>query len=399
MADIKYVLGLKDAGLTFESIADRGNVMLKALRAEEIAHTKAPREWNAKAAAELIGRSAVWLRDHDTKNPVLSPSGLRVYTLERINAIRDEIGTRFKRPNGSDAFIIPVVNFKGGVGKSTHTVHLAQAAAIQGWRVLVIDLDPQASATFALGGVVPDLELDPEDTVLTALLDDASALPSVIRKTYFEGVDLIPASLAIQDLDLSLPNPNVSNEATLGHGLLRLKNALTPVKDRYDLILLDCAPNIAALTCNALCAANGLIIPVPPSTYDIASMIMFSRTLGSVYSGLRKHKLGGSLDYFRILITKYDVTGQENAYPMKRMSPPKEAEAKLRQLCENLVLSNYMVHSAEIERAARDMGTLYDTGKPRASRDTYQRAITRMDAVNNEILEELQTVWNMKHGG
>ncbi|WEQ50952.1 AAA family ATPase (plasmid) [Komagataeibacter oboediens] len=119
------------------------------------------------------------------------------YTLEQVNDMRGIFGTRPWRDPGDPPAIIAVQNFKGGVGKSTVAVHLAQYLAIQGYRVALIDCDSQASAT-TLFGYVPDLDLTEDETLYPFLRhDERSSLSYALKPTHFDGLYLIPSNLRL----------------------------------------------------------------------------------------------------------------------------------------------------------------------------------------------------------
>ena len=195
--------GLKDPAAIMDAFHQIGTETLQeVLRASSAPEAeKTLRTWGINAAAEMIGRSTQTIRQLEQKNgllgePSILENGKRYYTLERINQMRDELGTRFKRSPLSEVIILAVSNFKGGVAKTTTSILLAQKCALDGLRVLVIDLDPQASFTL-LFGLMPDIHLIGDDTVATAMLDDPSDITRVIRKTYFTGIDLIPGNSAL----------------------------------------------------------------------------------------------------------------------------------------------------------------------------------------------------------
>ena len=146
-------------------------------------------------AADLVGRTAAAIRDAEKDGrlpePLRTSTNRRVgYTLAQLNDMRGAFGTRPWRDDSDACAIVAVQNFKGGVGKSTMSVHLAQYLAIRGYRVLLVDCDSQASAT-TLFGYVPDLDLEEGDTLYPFLRqDELTSLDYAIRKTHFDGLDL-----------------------------------------------------------------------------------------------------------------------------------------------------------------------------------------------------------------
>jgi len=378
-------LGLENPAKTMEEFNEVGNKTLETLRNHVASphHRKAERTWGIFEVAELIGTTPQSIRRWEKEGffdaPTIDNStNRRRYTLEEINKYRDKLNKRYKRPENSGPIIQAISNFKGGSAKTVTTSHQAHYLALQGLRVLVVDLDPQATTTFIIGGLIPDLEIDPDDTMCTTLLEDPNDIKRVIRHSHFTGVDFVPANLALQDVELGLPNPELSNVKTLGSPSTRLKNALALVENNYDVILIDCGPNLGILTINAIIAANSLLIPIPPSMLDYASFVMLTGTLANLFEAINKR-----VDVFRLLLTKH--SGSNEARQIENM---------IRKQFNEYVLNNYMSETVEIAKATNDLGTVYETMHPRGSRDTYKRAVSYLDNVYGELLSLYQRLWN-----
>ena len=283
---------------------------------------------------------------------------------------------------------MPIMNFKGGSAKTTTSVHLAQKCALEGLKTLLIDLDPQASGTFIASGIVPDLELDSDDTIYNSLLNDFSDINRVIRKTHVDRLDLIPSNLALQDCELGLPNSNINNDEKLASPALRLQQAIKHIYENYDVILIDCAPNLGILTINAILASNSLLIPIPPNMFDYSSFVMLTGTLKNLFDGVRASTgKSKSFDIFKILLTKH--SGSNEAV---------QVESMLRHQFGNYVLTNSMCTTVEIEKATNDICTVYEIKNHRGSKEAYKRALSHLDAVNNEIISCFKEVWNNGNG-
>ena len=152
------------------------------------------------------------------------------------------------------ATIIAVANQKGGTGKTTTCENLGIGLANKGKHVLLVDTDPQASLTIALGYPRPDdLPVTLTD-LMTNVMQERPVNPEETILSHTEGADLIPASIMLSGLEVSLVNA-MSRETVL-------KQVLESVKSQYDYILLDCMPSIGMLTINALTAADQVLIPV-----------------------------------------------------------------------------------------------------------------------------------------
>jgi chromosome partitioning protein len=240
-------------------------------------------------------------------------------------------------------------------------------------------MDAQGTGTLISSGLIPDLELRYEDTITNALIHDPSLIKNVILKTHFDGFDIIPANLAIQDCDLILPNEKENNQDKLGSPFLRLSLAINQIKEQYDVIIFDCGPNLGALTLNAIIACDGIIVPIPPSMNDYSSFIMFTATLKNLFKEMPDKKL----EYFRILLSKH--SGNNEALQMENM---------MREQFGRYILANHMCETVEVAKAANEIGTIYDVSKPRGSREAYRRAIQHLNDVNMEIIGNFKDIWS-----
>lgn len=367
-----------------------GNEMLLTLRnfVTNPDKRKKARTWGAIEAAKMVDVSAPTFRKlqeiHSDIPGIIYEVGengrkTKKYTLLAINSLRDKAETRYQRPKGSKTLTIAVSNLKGGVAKTETAVDLGKKIAIEGLRALLLDFDAQGTATLISSGLIPDLELRYEDTITNTLISDPSAIKKVILKTHFDGFDIIPANLAIQDCDLILPNEKENNQSRLGSPFMRLVESLKIIKNQYDIILIDCGPNLGLLTLNAIIACDGMIIPIPPSMNDYSSFIMYTATLRNMFRELSTKKL----DYLRILLSKHN--GSNEAMQMENM---------MREQFGGYILSNHMCETVEVAKAANEIGTIYDVSKPRGSREAYRRAVQHLDDVNLEILNHFKDIWD-----
>ncbi len=372
-----------------EKFYSAGNEMLLTLRnyITNPDNRKKPRTWGAIEAAQMIGVSNPTFRKLVEKNSNMpgiveeqtaNNRSITKYTLEAINTLRSFNHSRYNRPIGSNALTIAVSNLKGGVGKTQTAVDLGKKIAIEGMKALLLDFDAQGTATLISSGLIPDLELRYEDTITNVLVSHPEDINNIILKTHFDGFDIIPANLAIQDCDLLLPNSKENNESSLGSPYFRLKKALSVIKNNYDVILIDCGPNLGMLTLNAIIACDGMIIPIPPSMNDYSSFIMYTATLKNLFNNLTNKKL----EYLRIVISKHN--GSNESMQMENM---------MREQFGRYILSNHMCETVEVSKAANEIGTIYDVSKPRGSRDAYRRAIQHLDDVNLEIINHFKEIW------
>lgn len=375
--------GAEDLQILLKSFGKLGEKILSGDISEEIkaVNKKKLRFFKTKEASKLIGRSDTFLKNLEKVGEEYIPkkiNGIRVYDLELINRIRDKAGTRLRKPPNAPSLIIAISNFKGGVAKSNTSKSLADRLGLEGLRVLVCGLDPQGTDALYYG-LIPEIEIKPSESISKAFLEDPSDIKRVIRKTYFPGVDIIPGNLALSEVEIRLNDfrEQMNLVKKLGFPDERLQKSLSYVEKDYDVIILDCGPNLNILTLNAINAANGLLIPVPPALPDLASFGTYCTTLSQHLASNGKHKM---LDFFRIIITKHP----------KNRTAEKISNIILREF-GSYVLPKFIVHSAEIELAASKFCSVYEL--PPNSKKTYKRAIESLDSVFNEMLEAIKIIW------
>lgn len=196
---------------------------------------------------------------------------------------------------------IPIINNKGGVGKTTTTVNLAAGLGRTGRRVLVVDLESQGSASFAVG--VERDSLKPS----TAGVPIGEKRPSeVIRATATENVDVLTGSLRLADTDPKLSAAEGREN--------RLKKALSGVGEAYDTILIDCSPSTSLLTINALVTADAFIIPVAPSYLSLEGVV----SLGEVVKNVRMNP-GEAAPVLGVLLTMVQRDDKKTRAIMKEV--------------------------------------------------------------------------------
>ena len=193
------------------------------------------------------------------------------------------------RPDGSK--IIAVANQKGGVGKTTTTINLSAALAEAGYRVLVVDLDPQGNASTGLGIEQSDREF----TTYELLLEDID-LKDIIQSSTIEDLAIIPATVDLSSADLEL----VSNEKR--SFLLRDALRQTQIDEfEFDFILIDCPPSLNLLTVNAMIAANTVLVPLQSEFFALEGLSQLMLTIREVrQAGNRDLRIEG------VVLTMYD---------------------------------------------------------------------------------------------
>ena len=346
-----------------------------------------------------IPESSLRTMSNEGKGPV--PARLdnnhRAYTLAQINELRQMFAVqkpaealRFlpQRRAGEHLQILAIVNFKGGSAKTTTSAHLAHYLALHGYRVLAIDLDPQASLS-AMFGAQPEMDVGDNETIYAPLRYGPERRPmrEVIRRTYFTGIDLIPGNIEVMEYEHETPRVLAENRGSKESIFFeRLRLAIKEVEDDYDVVVLDTPPSLGFLTLGAIYAATGLIVTVHPAMLDVMSMSQFLLMMSDMIRVI--HDAGATLkqDFLHYLITRHDPNDQ----------PQAQVVSMLRHLFAEDVLMPTAIESTAIESAGLAKRTLYELEPGNVGRDTFRRARESMDAVNDRILELVAESWGRR---
>ena len=354
---------------------------------------KALRKFHPAEVSELTGISMSNLRtrhqEGDFPDVETDSRGRRLYTAQEIDQIRHVMAKTGRngdtyRPGRreNDALqVISIVNFKGGSSKTTSAIHLAQRYALRGYRVLAIDMDPQASLT-TMFGYRPEIEFAQSGTIYDALkYEDPVPLSQVIRKTYFHNLDLAPAGLLLSEYE-------TETAYALQHKIdppftQRLAIALDEIEASYDLVIIDCPPQLGFTTMTALLASTGLLITVVPSMLDVASMAQFLEMAGETVQTLED--AAGPIDwnFLKFLIARYEPTDV----------PQSQMAGFLRSILLDQVLTTPMLKSTAISDAGMTQQTIYELDPSQVVKKTLGRILESVNGVADEFEKTIQHAW------
>lgn len=344
-------------------------------------------------AAALVGRTASAVREaeRDGRLPERerTGSGHRVqYALKELDHMREVFGTRpWREPTDAPA-IISVCNFKGGVGKSTIALHLAQHFAIHGYRVLFIDCDSQASSTMMFG-YRPDVDLEEDDTLYGHFHNpELLGLRKIIRKTHFHNLDLIPSNLRLYNLEYEIAGQMAKSQNMEIIDLIA--EAIDTVVEDYDVVIMDPPPALGMVSMAVMQAANCMVIPVPPSLVDFASTVSFIDMTRTTMKQLEQFAKRGrpAYNFIRLVGSRVDES----------KSMHREILSMMRQVFGTSMTQSVMVTSAEIDNASSRMKTVFELEKPVTSHEVYNRCMRHLNDVCKDIEQDVLKTWASRAG-
>ncbi|MEN5278884.1 plasmid partitioning protein RepA [Brucella sp. TWI432] len=356
---------------------------------------KTLRPFQIAEAATYLGVTSGYLKNLSLEGkgpqPLVTASGRRSYTADQMLELRQFLDANSRTPGkyvphrreGDHLQVISVVNFKGGSAKTTTTAHLAQHLALTGHRVLAIDLDPQASLS-ALHGFQP--EIDHNESLYEALRydEDRKPLSDLVKPTNFPGLDIVPANLELQEFEYDTPLALAQKDGAMGRMFFgRLDEALADVEGQYDVVIIDCPPQLGYLTLTALSSSTGVLITVHPQMLDVMSMCQFLLMLGEVMGTLKRAGANMHLDWLRYMVTRYEPTD----------GPQSQMVAFMRSIFKRHVLINEMLKSTAISDAGITKQTLYEVERSQFIRSTYDRAMESLHRVNDEVMALIHQAW------
>ncbi|SDY84560.1 AAA family ATPase [Citreimonas salinaria] len=399
--------------------------------------TKTLRRFSSWEVAELIFRiNQSTFRGRLAADPSL-PGGeieqdgrQRWYSLEEINELRRRMKINRKslmppRPGGKRAFRAAIANFKGGAGKSTVALHFAHAAALDGYRVLLVDFDPQATLSHSMGltdvaeeytvwGVMARDLIRETDRMNAAAVGAASGIalperkiPSSIRDmgldelrhsdfikhTNWSTIDIVPSCANAAFVEFaSAQYRHLNPEWTFFAAVSRYLDGLAD--DDYDLILFDCPPAIGYQSMNAVFAADMLYIPSGPGYWEYDSTTSFigqlAEALGDLAAGFEgtfptgKIGLPKTFCDVRFLMTRYEAGNDLHRAMLEAF----------RKVFGEHVTENPIEMTRAVEQSGRFLSSVYEIDYRTMTRETWRRARTSFDRAYEEFRSNVISAWD-----
>lgn len=369
-----------DTAKNVAALANNGKTVLRVYK--DVAHSpstnKQPMTWPISQAVEMTGRSRSSLisAEKTLGAPPFEKQGVyrRLYDMSHILALMDHFGTR---PKFQRTRHLAITNYKGGVGKSHLSTHLAHYFAKRGYRTLIIDCDSQATATQTILGILPDDDIAPEQTLAPLFSGDAAYLEqSSCLKTNWPSLQIIPANLGLLDADMHARARQID--------VSLLYRALEPLNDHYDLIIYDTPPTLSYLSMCPLDAADMALIPITPRVPDFASTVAFLGMLSRVAEN------GIEIPIIRMAMNM--VTQERHVTLSPNEAPTNEQELiqHCRQCYGEWLLDGEILTSTLIQRLAGEYRTLFESSVHNA---TWQRAAKGIIQMASQV-EKLLTAYD-----
>lgn len=343
------------------------------------------RLFSPSEAAEMVGRDRTTLARAEAEIGVELPArnpgnNRRVgYSLGQVQAFRTHFGTLpWRDPATDPVLVLACQNFKGGVGKSTTCVNFAHYLALKGYRLLVIDADSQATTT-SMFGYVPDADITQEATILPYLASEQKSLEYAIRPSYFPGIHLIPACLALYEAEIAMVM-RVGAQTTREQRVAffsELKYGIQTVADSYDIVLIDSPPGLGMISINVLMAADALLVPSAAKMFDFSSTVQFFRMLHAYIGQLDPQK---AYRWISVLTTLFD----------RRYESQKQFFEVMRACFGESVFQRVFFHSSAVINSAVQFNTPYEQAKP------DRQVLQMMDSVFSEVELAILREWPSK---
>ena len=255
---------------------------------------------------------------------------------------------------------------------------------MRGHKVLLLDLDPQGSAT-TLFGVLPDTEVEPENTAMLLFTGDQEDLSYASRPTYWPGIDLVCAAPLLFGAEFALPARQTRDP---GFEFWRvLDRGLDQARLDYDVIVIDTPPALSYVTINALMAADGVVMPLPPSALDFASSSQFWELFSDLTNQLLRNRgQDKNFEFIDVLLSR--VESSDTASTVVRQW--------ILEAYGDKVLPIEIPKTSATATASAEFGTVYDLPRGSINAKTFDRARDAYDRMCELVEQQVRAVWALQ---
>lgn len=323
----------------------------------------------------------------------VEPGNRKYFSADEINTILDVLRRAGKlednkyprRLPGDPQARLVVYNLKGGVSKTSLSVNLAQFLALSGYRILAIDLDPQASFSDmfdiqadvdGLPSIYDVLRYSDPDTGETPI-----PITQAIQPTYMPNIDIVPGSMSMTEFEFETSaNFRTGSEGTPFHR--RISDALEMVDEYYDLVVFDTPPHMSFAVISAVYAATGMLIPLSAGMLDVVSLAKFLELAASTMQVVEQHQ-DKRYDFIRFVLTRYSASDPAQL----------QLSSFLRSHLRGSMLSHDFVSSTAVADAGNTMNPLLELPPSSFHRRTYDRIFESLSGIADEVDAEIMRAW------
>jgi chromosome partitioning protein len=250
--------------------------------------------------------------------------------------------------------VISIANQNGGVAKTTTAINVAAGLANEGYKVLLIDADPQTNATQVF--IHPDIEINLEESLYNVIIKFAP-LNTVIRETRFPNLHFVPSHIRLSGVDLELAQAFDNRSA-------RLKTAIDPIREKYDYIIIDNPPALGLMTINSFAASDKILVPVSTAFFALSGLVQLQETITFV-----KQQLNPGIEILGVLCTFYEKTNVS-----------KDVERQLKVYFPDKIFNTVIPKNVSLEEAHSNHTHIFDYSPSSAGARAYKSFVRELIA-------------------
>ncbi len=351
---------------------------------------KIPPEFIANQVADLCDMTrsefkSAEIKIKSTRGNIKDGDNFTSYTLKETIELISLVAKLPTLPSKKQGKVIAIASYKGGVGKTTISMSLAQALTLRGLKVLFIDLDPQGSAT-TLFGISPEIEVQYQETIMPFIYQDEPDLQYAVKQTYWHNLDLIAASSEVLGAEYVLP-ANANKEGYVFWD--QLNQGIKPLRDIYDVIVLDTSPSLGYLTQNAMAMADGILTPCPLEALDFASLTQFYGVFTEISSLLPGYFENKKFDFIGVIINKAKLEKDD-------FTTGNIIKSWIKNSFKEYLWDVIIPDSKIPKDTTSQLKTVYDLSFDETKTTAYKRFRDPMDKLADQVLLELHEAWKRK---